>query len=483
MSIGTLVFIGLGIELAMAGYVLIATQVERNQLADFVQRAQRNMTEAIKGLREPYQSIVHPIGEQLALQKDLDGVLVEAVVDTARHPFKSPLAVRLTGAALCAACFLAPASYGLLNAARDIVRAWNGTMGMQRAQVYLSSQRDLEGPFAELRDSFQGSAVLFFGLAFVWALSWYLRRPAAREARFVRAILEAVSKAKPGTTAPVGGRLAELIAPDRGLGRPVTAMMLCVSGITAGWLVLYQMAEVRAANDLDPVYDVWPDNRRSPAKPPAGLELPRGKAGAWLEELPPSVTISLSDVNLAGGPLTRIVDGGLPEEWQSQVPSGLSVAGANGRLLVLADNDIRLTVLLELFEFIGVTFDIHTFELLIRRSILDRPAQSFFPVELAPSRREAAVTIELFERGLRIPPDPRIHHYDGRLWPESVRNAVRSQTGLIEGAANQVVEIVASSESVPYHRLIQVLSAADTTCDKPKDCGLPGLGLLFRMTK
>lgn len=487
MSVGLLIAAGIAFEVLLAVYVVVLTQMEQKALAELVRDADGDLLAAVEDLPPPYKVIARPFADQLAMDQDMDDALVDVVVDTTRQPFKKPLAARLAVGVVASVICLAPASYGLFRTASDIVTAWGEAKSLDRALVYLKGQTELEGPFSMLRNAFHGSALLFFGLAFLWALTWYLRRPEVREARFIRAMLEAAAKASPGTAAPVAGRLAELIAPDRGLNRPITAMVVCLVGITAGWFVLYQTADVRAANDREPVFDVWPGNAR-PVQVRAEISLPIYRAGAPLAEgLPPSLIIGTRSASIQGIPMAELVERELREGWRQEVPSlRRTLEQARGRVMVIGHRETPVSVLLDLLDFVAAEYAITDADLLLERTVKTgapggRAVQAALPLEIRSSDRPAALRLEMADAGIRILPSAKLLPYEGSAWRGALQRAVRERPELLRNERRAVVEVVPVSRLVAYDRLVQILATADTACVGAGDCGLPGLGLIFRL--
>lgn len=487
MSTGLLVAAGIAFELSLAIYIIILTHLDKKALDDFVRAADDDLLGAVEDLPQPYQALARPFADQLAMDQDMDEALVDVLVDTTRQPFKKPLAVRLAVGVVASVVCLAPASYGLLQTASDVVTAWDEATHLDRSLVYLKGQTDLEGPFLMLRGAFHGSAILFFGLAFLWALGWYLRRPEVREARFVRAILETAARTSSGAPAPVAGRLAELVAPDRGLQRPVTAMLICLTGITAGWLVLYQTADVRAANWREPVFDVWPGNAR-PVQVRAEISLPIYRAGAPLGEgLPPSLIIGTRGASLQGIPLAELVDRTLPEGWRADVPGlGRTLEAASGRVMVVGHRETPVSVFFDLLDFLAAEHGIAGADLLLERTVRTgapggRVVQATLPLEIQASDRPADLVVEMADRGIRIRPSEELLPYEAGGWQRALQRAVRDRPTLLRTRDRAVVEVVPASRLVAYDRLVQILATADTTCMRTNDCGLPGLGLIFRL--
>jgi hypothetical protein len=479
-----LVLFGVGLELALATYVVVLALSERRMLRTLVARAGEDLSAAVDELPEPYRKVARRLADALAMEQDFDEALLEALVDVTRQPVKKPLGMRLMVGAVCSLALLAPASYGMIATASQVVTTWNEAQVLDAALVALRAQTDLETPFALLREAFRGSALLFFGLAFVWALAWYLRRPEVREARFIRALLEAGARASPRSAAPVSGRLAELIAPDRSLGRPITALVVCLVGVTAGWFVLYRTAGFRAANDRQPVYSVWPAQREVTV--PVEIRLPSSRAGAPLAEPPPpSLRIGQDKAMLGGALLVDLTDGKLPEGWRqsaSELPN--EIKGAP--LVLIAHEELALDPVLDLISFLHRRDRIRRVDVIVARSVATgtpggRKVQAAIPIDIGG---EGTIGLELTleENGIRLAPDRTPAPYDQNLWRDELRRLVRSNSALLRDADRARVKIRIASSGLEYRRFVEVLSAADTACVGTIDCGLPGLGLEFTIS-
>src|SRR5262249_9476844 len=135
-------------------------------------------------------------------------------------------------------------------------------------------QREMNPAFVALRGAFHSTAWLLVGLVVVCTLHWWLNRAEAREARFVMALIETAIIARPGASAPLSGRLTELIAPDRSIHLPVAAFVFSFIAVSAGWTLLFFTARVKVANTRN-VYEGWPkEERRGKVNAPASTTLP-----------------------------------------------------------------------------------------------------------------------------------------------------------------------------------------------------------------
>jgi hypothetical protein len=478
--IALLLVLGLLVELGLGAYVVVLTNAERKTFRRWIDRSGTEFMAAVDELPDPYKSVARPLADHLAMDQDFDEALLDAVVDTTRQPFKKPLWMRLTVGLVCSITLLAPASYGLLATAEQIITSWNEAKGLDRSVVYLKSQVDFERPLMLLRDAFHASALLFFGLAFLWALAWYLRRPEVREARFVRALLEAAARASPKSPAPVAGRLSELIAPDRGLSRPVTALAICFSGITAGWMVLYRTADVRAANDQEPVFDVWPGKNPRPVGLTEGVSLPVVRGGGPVQEKPiPSLMLSADKVTFGGDELFQMEQGRMPPDWQAQMTEGLGTKLGGGIVLLLAHKDLSMTVVMDVIGYLRQVHKVQRFDLIVERGVSRGPRgriQAALQLDLG-TQRTNALQIVIHQEGLGV--SPSLDLRNDPTWRDRLREAVRAKTELMKGDDRAAVEVQLASPRIKYERFVDVLASADTACMGKGDCGLPGLGLVF----
>lgn len=440
--------------------------------------------DAITQLPEPHQEIAEQMIEAINVRSTLDEALTKAVVRATNQSFEPPLARRLILIGAAAVAVFAPLSLALVQAADRIVRTYADAQARPPALVYIRGQSQLEAPFEVLHDVFWSAAWLVAGLAIVWALRWWLLRPEIREARFVRALLETATRLRPGTAAPVSARLSELIAPDRGLGRPITASVMWFLAVTLGWLMLYGTATVRAANTSEAIFDVWPESR--PISKPVSLLLPSQRAGGPIKALTqPSILIDQRKVLVPPIEIAELDDDGvLASDWASRA-SDLSAKLQPYKPLepfVLAHRATLMQTVLSVLHEMSGRYGAKRFHLILARTFAlpghngGKRIQADLPLmlghaEITPSLqiRVTDRSVEIVEKGFKAP-------FSDPLWASRLRAAVRERTDLFTGEVRAPIE-VRTSPRITYERFVEVIGAADTACRGETDCGLPGLGL------
>ncbi|MEQ9501129.1 MAG: hypothetical protein RIT81_29950 [Deltaproteobacteria bacterium] len=440
--------------------------------------------DAITQLPAPHQEIAAQLVEAINVRSTLDEALTKAVVRATNESFEPPLARRLITNMLLALVFFAPISLALVQVADRVVKTFLAAESSPSAQVYLRGQSDLEAPFSLLHSVFFGAAWLVAGLALWWALRWWLLRPEVREARFIRALLECAARLRPGVGAPVSARLCELVAPDRGIQRPVVATVLWFLAITAGWSILYATGSMRTQNASQTVYDVWP--KTTLIGTTEALELPAHAGGRPLPTAPqPSLFIDAESVRLGPQLLVQLdADGYLPERWMESAPDVSRTTKGYEVLepLVIATNTTRVETLLDTLEAFGGRYRVGRYHLVARRSFVlrggDKRVQSTLPSRVGTPSQAPGLVLRVTQRGVTIVEENTEILFADVAWRIRLREAVRVRPDLYGVEASAPVRVQADPALV-YERLVDVLGAADSSCMGTVDCGLPGLGLEF----
>jgi hypothetical protein len=475
-----------GVLALMFGLTLFTVFREKRALSRLVQSAVDfdAVKDAITHLPAPHQEIAEQMIESINVRSTLDEALTKAVVRATNQSFEPPLARRLITNVAGAVILFGPLSLALVQAADGIVRTFSDAQARPSAVVYIRGQAQLEGPFETLHGVFSLAAWLVAGLAIAWALHWWLLRPEIREARFVRALLEAATRLRPGTAAPVSARLSELIAPDRGLGRPITAAVMWFVAVSLGWMILWGTAPVRAANTSEAVFDVWPDTESIGA---SNLVLPSARAGQPLDgESRPTIQIDADAVRVSELTYAYLDGGTLPPDWKAKARD---LGGTLGEykeleLRLLAHRGTLMETVYPVLHELGNRYGAKRFHLIIARNVklagetkpkkVDADLPVWIGHEAPPS-----LQIVLEKHAVSIVQTNFKANLSDPAWPKKLNEAVRNRTELFEQQDTRATVELRFDLSTSYDEFIQVVGAADTSCRGEQDCGLPGLGLQF----
>lgn len=481
----TLLLVSFGLLALVLAATLGTVLREKRALGRLVESAVdvEAVQDAITRLPAPHQEIAAQMVEAITVRSTLDEALTKAVVRATNETFEPPLVRRLVTNVVLAIALFAPVSLALLQAADRIVRTFNDAKSHPAAQVYLEGQTQLEGPFATLHAVFFGAAWLVAGLAAWWALRWWLLRPEIREARFIRALLECASRLRPGVAAPVSARLCELVAPDRGLQRPIVATALWFVAVTAGWGILYGTATVRAANNSATVFDVWP--KTNAIGTTEALVLPRHRAGRPLPTRPqPSLFVESRQVRFGQQTIAELSEGALPSTWAAEAPNLQPTVRSYDPLepLVLAHRATVMRTLLDVLREIARRHAVKRYHLIVERTVGlpgvagGKKIQADIPIALGEAEVGPALTIKIEDTGVKIAEEGLELPFSEPDWANRLRDFVRLRPDLYGGDARAPL-LVRTSDRISYERFIEVIGAADTACMKATDCGLPGLGI------
>lgn len=430
-----------------------------------------------KDLPEPHRSIAAEMAESVRVRSTLDDALVKAVVKAGDESWTPPLGLQVGLHLVTLLLALAPASWALVGAANALASGRERMAPLHPAARYLEGPALLDGPFAAIAAGFGDTALLLATLALVWSLSWWLRRPQVREALLVDALLRVATQIRPGIAAPVGGRLAALVAPERGLARPVAATALWVGAVTFGWAILYVTADVRADNQSEAQYAVWPVETRAPINLGEDLTPPDSRGGRPFEDRgAPTVTVGPMQVVFQGQPLAQLDAGRLATELGAPDTTLKERLATAAEVTVIVQRDVDAKAgLLPVLRWLHAKGDVRTFHLLVRRDIEGGAAQADLPIEIVD---EAEVDLTLrVEPGDVIAGAARIPRARPG-WRRELATAIRRLDSLFTPEARHAVRVEVA-EGVSYARLAEALGAADDSCPTDTECGLPGLGLRF----
>lgn len=477
----TLVTLGLLVELVAAAAIVGLALLERRRIAGWCATSDNpeSSQKAAAGLFEPARGIATEMAEAVQVRSTLDEALSKAVVRACSEAWSLPAPAQAILHAGAVLLVMTPFGWALLQTAEVVQSNLPTLQQMPESARYLSAHTALEPAFEALRGAARSAAILWIGLAAVWSLGWWLRRPEVREARFVRGLLEVATRIRPGTAAPVSGRLATLLAPDRTLRRPMAAAGLWAGAITAAWLILYGTGDVRLANAERPYYRVWPTENPNPLTLSPDLALPTGHAGApFAERGNATLTLGAMQVLLRGRPIAEIEEGRLGAGWPppaSRIDPETLAPGPE--VTVIAHEAVRVSDgMLPVLGWLKSRAEVERFHLVIRRPLeANRAVQAELPLTFA-SGAGAGLSLRVDRSGVRTT-GARFGWADP-AFRDKLRGLVRGVRDLYAAAPPRPVEITVD-EGVTIGQLVRVMSVADESCASAEDCGLPGLGLRF----
>ena len=448
-------------------------------------RHPERLSGAVRLLGSPHRQIFGAFVESQQRNVPVDEALTRALVQGAQAPFSAPVVIHIVAVVLTAAAVLAPVVAGLLQAAATMATLFNEAQVESARVRYLKGGDGLHPAFEALGEAFEGTAAIVAALALAWAFRWWLLRPEVREARLIRALIQCAGRSAPGTAAPIGTRLAELIAPDRGLARPILATAMWTAAVTLAWLTLLSAAQFRTPKGPKP-FDVWPTatGRRIEV---LNVMLPRGAAGAPMQRSErPSLTFARHEVIFHNVPLFRLTaDGALPTDWTKTLPStieSLEDFPTPLEVVVLADRATRLDLVASVLEVLAKRFKVRRYHLIIERDlgVPNGKRQASLPLEIRVTD-DAAAALILESRGVRLLPAGAFIPFTTENWSTDLRNLVRNQPHLWD-PTTPIFALELTPEAIKnanYDLLITVMSAVDSACRQDIDCGLPGLGIRF----
>lgn len=434
-----------------------------------------------KKLPEPERGLAVQLTESVRLRSTLDDALVKALLRASDEPWSPAAIVGLHAATMVLA--LAPAAIGLLNAALKLADQAVALAPLHPAARYLQAPDAISVVFDGLASGLWDSAVLLVSLSLIWAFAWAVARPQVREGRFVHSMLQVAVRIRPGTPAPVAGRLAELIAPSRSLERPVAAGIIWFVAVTAGWAVLMSTTSLRAANRAEAQYQVWPKTGRAPISLGEELRPPTVVGGKPFQDHGfATITVGPMQVLFQGQAFADLDDqGNLGAGWPPRpIPSMRKALAESKAVTILAHRDISANqTLIPILRWLHDSFDVQDFHLLVSRNLPDGPAQADLHLSIVKPDELAGITVTIAQTTLsvgqvRVP-------LSRSEWRRDVRTAVRRIEELFDPKAPLAVRVTMSGE-VDYAHFAQGLGAADNSCFGKTDCGLPGLGLRLVVT-
>ncbi len=434
-----------------------------------------------KKLPEPERGIATEMTAAVRLRSTLDDALVKALVRAADEPWSPTALLGLHVVTMVLA--LAPACIGLVNAALKLSIQAQTLAPLHAAARYLHAPAALNEVFESLKNSLGDSAILLVSLCVIWALAWAIARPQVREARFVHTMLQVAVRIRPGTPAPVAGRLAEWLAPHRSLARPIAASVVWFVAITAGWAILLSTASLRASNQADAQYNVWPKKGRAPISLGEELHPPRVVGGQPFQDHGfATITVGPMQALFQGQAFADLdSDGNLAGDWPpAPAPSMQKALAKSKAVTILAHREVSANqTLIPILRWLHEGFGVEDFHLLVARDLPDGQVQADLLLSIAKPNESPGITVTIAADTLsvgqvRVP-------LSRNEWRRDVRTAVRRIEELFDPKAPLSVRVTLSGE-VDYARFARSLGAADSSCFGKTDCGLPGLGLRLVVT-
>jgi len=474
-----LFYLALLLQLGLALWAILATLKEQASLRRCVAQCEDpdSAEKATKNLGGMQGVIAGEMVESVRLRSTLDDALVKAIARASETPWTPTLALVCGLQALTVGLVLAPASLSLLKAAHTLGAHAATITALPTSSRYLQAPLALQDTFIGVREGFSRTAILLAGLAIVWAIAWWLRRPLAREARFVQALLHIATRIRPGTSAPVAARLAQLVAPQNAFTRPVAAVGIWFVAITAGWAVLLGTASLRAANHTEPNYSVWPVKGRTAITHSTDLKLPVVHGGVpFVDQGLATITVSPQSIMFQGRAFASIEDGGLGPDWPPNNVQGMrQTLQQSDAVTIVADQRVSATrALVPLIGWLKQDAGVKHYHLLVSRDLSSGAAQADLLISASQPDDAPGLTITVQGKQLSVGQTRVPNSRSG--WRNDVRVAVRRIDELLLTKQRRAVQVKLQGE-VSYQQLAQSLGAADDSCAGDSDCGLPGLGL------
>lgn len=474
-----LFYLALALQVGLALWAVLATLKEQASLRRCVSQCEDpdSAEKATKSLSGMQGVIASEMVESVRLRSTLDDALVKAITRASEAPWTPAVTLVSALQSVTVGLVLAPACLSLLKAAHTLGSHAATITSLPTPTRYLQAPLALQDTFIGIREGFSRTAILLAGLAIVWAIAWWLRRPLAREARFVQAILQIATRIRPGTAAPVAARLAQLVAPQNAFTRPVAAVGIWFVAITAGWAVLMGTASLRASNHTEPSYSVWPLKGRTAITHSSDLQLPVVHGGApFVDQGLATITVSPQSIMFQGRAFASIEDGGLGPDWPPSSVQGMQqTLKQSDAVTIVADQSVSATrVLLPLIAWLKRDAGIKHYHLLVSRALTSGAAQADLLVSAPEPSDAPGLTITVQGKQLSVG-QTRVPN-SRRGWRNDVRIAVRRIDELLDTKRRRAVQVKLQGE-VSYQQLAQSLGAADDSCGGDSDCGLPGLGL------
>lgn len=498
-----LLFCAVLCETALFAFIVLSALRERAALARFVRAAvdPDRLKDIAMQLPGAFRAPATQFAGELARKGSLDDLVTQAVANAANTTFGLGLAERVGVGITLSFVVFAPLASAMFGAAASIGEAGEAARALSGPMLFLEAKGQIDPSFGVLDAAVRSTAFLLAGGVVIGAAHWWLLRSEVREARFVLAVLRAAIAARPGATAPVSGRLTQLLAPERSLGPPIAAFAFFFAALAAGWLSLFATSSIRQANAAD-VYDVWPSDVRAPFKTPLGMSIPPSSGGgepinatlATLAIGPERIEVAgelLGDLAPAFAPPGRLEVAPAVERALSSFKRGSTELEVN--LLVHAD--VPMSTVITVLQFMRNTHNLRRAHAVFARGVAEDEEgrrllagvviQLVPPVTIDPNKRP--VTVQLSGSTVTIDPagpDATRLERSGTKWRTQLASVVQKKALASRGDNPQVwVAARLAEEDLTYGSFVEVLGAADSTCGRDSDCGVPGLGIRYYLDR
>lgn len=472
------------LELLLLAGVIAVHLRDRQGLKKFVDVAAdpERLKEYAMQLPIAYRAPATQFAGELARKGSLDELIVQAVTQAANTTYSFALWLRLVFGAILSFVVLAPFAASLIAAAQKIDESLAAVEGRSGSLAFLASRALIEPEFGHLQTASQATGWLLVGMVIIGAVHWLLNRSEVREARFVEALLEAAIAARPGSSAPVASRLSELVAPQRSLAIPIAAFVFFFVAAGAGWVLLLLTADAKEANAAD-IYRVWPQNSRPKIAARGGVLMPARKRGG--SEIPgdtASLSIFEEGLDVAGTEVSRNKEGKFPP---AQIAEHLKKFKT---VSIVAHRNMPFKNVLEVLELLpGIGFD-SAYLVFERRVLIKEIDGGDYILAGIPFRlrsRQVNTIFSMLIEETKVWIDPKmpagfqIQMDEKNGWEKELNNLARKRIADKSSGSAQPEVTVRIEADVTYDKVIEILSAADSTCERETDCGVPGLGLQF----
>lgn len=374
---------------------------------------------------------------------------------------------------------LAPFSVALIRGTLHIPEVFTGANVLPGALAYLSAGERSQELFERIREGTQATAWLTALLAIAWAAGWWLHRPEAREARFVRSLLDVTARLKPTWSTHGDLAFAKSLAPSRSLKHPAIALALWVVAVSAGWLTLVISAPIRATNPIEPRFHVLEPGAASP--PSTAVSIPIARGGRALGSDPATLRLSVGpDVIRAASSEIGVLseDRRSVERWDTSIIDRLLEADS---VRLYADDSLGMHIIKTTLQRLSKSRGTPEWEVAYRREMArssGKPLYVSLPV-LLDDDLEADVELHVRPTDVLVNRSARLSFSDPD-WASGLRRSVRAAI-TAESLERRTSVRVLADDAVRFDRFVAVLGAADDGCLGDRDCGLPGMGLRFAL--
>ena len=412
------------------------------RLAQLANRPEK-LKRAVGRLQKPHRPVIRAFVESMRRGSSTDEALTRALIQGAQLPFAPPPLVHALSVVATVFAVLTPLSWALISSSEQLARLYGALRPQPLRTRYLGASDQLHPAFESLGAAFVESAFIVAALALAWAVRWWLSRPEVREARLVRALVQCAGRLRPGANAPVGTRLAELLAPERGMSRPVLAGLLCIIAVTTGWLLLLGGIELHLDAKQAQTFNVWPQGTERRIESQNKVTLPRSDAGSPIVGSDrPSLTFAPSAVLFHNTTLATLADGELT--WLEQPPDlerELADFPRPLEVTVLGHHRTPIAPVAEVMKTLAQRYQVQLYHLIVERGVgIDgaHRLQASLPVEPRISP-DARATLRIEDEGVRLMPSNFVVGFNGVDWSLALRERIRllPRAGRAEGTGHR----------------------------------------------